>query len=113
MSCRRWIRFGLMGMVLCGVGAIRAGEPPKHQTADVDELRQKVSDLTTENKALRDQVAKLQEQVKQLRSPAIIQTQPGQSGRQVPNNWVPREFNGTTYYLIPLETNQARQQNPR
>jgi cell division septum initiation protein DivIVA len=99
--------------VLCGVGAIHAGEPPKHETAAVDELRQKVSDLSAENKSLRDQVDKLQEQVKRLRSRAIVQMQPGQPGRQVPNNWVPHEFNGTTCYLIPLATNQARQQNPR
>lgn len=81
-------------MALCGVGAIRAGEPPRHEDAAVDQLLQRVSDLTSENKSLRDQVAWLQEQVKQLRSRRIVQTQPGQPGRQVPGNWVPREFNG-------------------
>ena len=107
MSCTL-IRFGLMGLLFCGVGAIRAGEPPKHETADVDELRQEVSDLTAENKSLRDQVAKLQEQVKRLRSRAVVQTQPGQPGRQVPNDWIPRQFNGTTYYLVPLQAKTPR-----
>ena len=26
---------------------------------------------------------------------------------QIPPNWIPRQFNGQTYYLIPLQDNQA------
>ena len=72
---------------------------------EADELRQKLADLTTENKSLREQVAQLQEQVKQLRSRPIVQPQPRQPLGSMPRNWVPREFDGMTYYLVPLESN--------
>ena len=113
MLSRRFIHFGLATVVLAGVGTISADEPLKGEAHDSTELRQLLSDLSKENQSLKDEVARLKQKVKELQSCVIIQTPPGAGARQVPDNWVPHQFNGVTYYIVPLNADRGRATSSR
>ena len=40
--------------------------------------------------------------------PNVVVAPPAAKGSQVPPNWQPFEFNGATYYVIPLEQRDPR-----
>ena len=103
------IRFVLVCGVLGGVFSIRADEPKKTdpKDAEIATLREKVAQQADEIQQLK---AKLLE-VEAARALNLIFTPPerapaageqGPTGNRVPPHWVPRQFNGETYYLIPL-----------
>ena len=69
-----------------------------------------------ENTKLRARVQELEEEVERLQvaqlrlkqNKAIAVPQPGVPGQsQVPPTWKPFEFNGMTYYVVPLGDNQG------
>ena len=118
------IRFVLACGILGGVSAIRADEPSKPDSKDqqIEALREKVREQAAE-------IARLKRQVQELRAregakapgapaprlvppPGVVPPagpnpiRPGTQGNAVPPNWIPREFNGTTYYLIPLSPDE-------
>ena len=84
--------------VLGSVWAVAANERQEPKPSEVEALRDRV-------KALEDRVAAMEEQVRV--APRLLRTP-----RQVPERWQPREFNGMTYYVIPIEQDPDRQ-SPR
>ena len=57
---------------------------------------------------LQQQVVKLEERVAKLEQrPTMVvptATIPALRGQQVPESWTQREFNGQTYWIVPLDT---------
>ena len=79
---------------------------------EVGKLRRESKDLRADNDALK---RKLEEYERVLRwrrdnRPGALVIPPeaprGQPGNAVPKNWKPFEFNGATYYLVPLKAEQ-------
>jgi hypothetical protein len=83
--------------VLGGVWAMAANEPQSPKPSELEDLKDRV-------KALEDKVATLEKQLRVgprvPRTPTLPQLP---RGRQVPEGWLPREFNGIPYYVIPIE----------
>jgi hypothetical protein len=78
-------------------------------------LRKQNLDLRKDNDALKQQFQEYKDVVKQLRSnrgTLVIPPQPapGQATGKVPQSWQPFEFNGATYYVIPLRDGDAKEQ---
>ena len=84
--------------VLGVVWAVTANERQEPKPSEVEALRDRV-------KALEDRVAALEGQVHM--APRLLRTPP-----HVPERWQPREFNGITYYVIPIEQD-PNGQSPR
>jgi hypothetical protein len=96
----------------------------------VDSMQRLVKDLSDENLKMRREIKDLQDQKERLSRaladcearlekqrenqgalnvpPNVLVAPPAPKGNQVPPNWQPFEFNGTTYYVVPLS--QQRQQ---
>jgi hypothetical protein len=81
-----------------------------------ESLQKENADLRAKVRGLEDQVIALQRELAALRAQRPILTSPPtavpnpsrpmvpvQPGTQVPNNWQQREFNGMTYYVVPLK----------
>jgi hypothetical protein len=66
-------------------------------------LEQLVKDYQDENAALRERVTDLERQVETLKQNRVVNVvpQPG-APAQVPPGWKPFQFNGGTYYVVPL-----------
>ena len=71
-------------------------------------LEQLVNDYQDENAALRGRVKELEGQVQTLKQSRVVNIvpQPATPG-QVPQNWKPFQFNGATYYVVPLAAGRA------
>ena len=121
----------LIGCVALLVAPTAANEPPKRaETSPADsradriaELERRVAELTRENEKFKHlwtqaetdkqlaerQVKRLREQLERrptrLVPPAIprLRSPPD----TVPPNWSPRQFNGITYYIVPLGQRQG------
>jgi hypothetical protein len=66
-----------------------------------------------ENAALRAQVAELEARVVRLQRKAVMLPQPNVPGQsQVPPGWQPFQFNGMTYYVVPLSDGQGAPARP-
>ena len=70
-------------------------------------LEQLVKDYQDENAALKERVQELERQVETLKQNRTITVtpQPG-TANPVPPSWQPFQFNGATYYLVPLSDQQ-------
>jgi hypothetical protein len=95
--------------ILAGTSTIRADEPakPDPKDAEIAALRAKLKAQTEEIQKLRAELKDLKalRELKVLVQPPQAVPAPGAlngNGQGVPPTWIPREFNGTTYYLIPL-----------
>ena len=78
-------------------------------------LRKQNLDLRKDNDALKRQLQDYEQTLKQLRSnrgTVVVppQPSPGQATEKVPQSWQPFEFNGATYYVIPLRDGDAKEQ---
>src|SRR5438270_8025118 len=77
-------------------------------------LRKQNKDLRADNDALKRQLQDYEQMLKHLRSNrgTLVPPQqaPQQGTGQVPQNWRPFEFNGATYYVIPLRDGDAKGQ---
>jgi hypothetical protein len=83
--------------VLGGVWAVAASEQQSPKPSELEALKDRV-------KALEEKVATLENQLRvsprMPRTPGLPQLP---RGRRVPDGWLPREFNGIPYYVIPIE----------
>jgi len=82
--------------VLGSVWAMAASEQPDSNSSEFEKLKDRV-------KLLEDRVATLEKE--RMVIPRVPRTpeMPWQPpGRQAPEGWVPREFNGHRYYVIPI-----------
>lgn len=60
---------------------------------------------SSEFKALERRVEVLETWLGQPRRPGIVPVpSPRLRGRQIPKDWLPREFNGMRYYIIPIDS---------
>jgi len=78
-------------------------------------LRKQNLDLRKDNDALKRQLQDYEQMLKQLRSnrgTLVIPPQPapGPASEKVPQSWQPFEFNGATYYVIPLRAGEGKEQ---
>ena len=70
-------------------------------------MEQLVKDYQDENLALRERVKELEGQVETLKQNRTVNVVPQPNaaaapGQQVPQNWTPFQFNGATYYVVPV-----------
>lgn len=115
-----FVRAVLTVAILAGTSTIRADEPAKTDPKDVEisALREKVTAQSDEIHKLRAELKELKakQQMKALvvpQPPNAPQTVPApgamkDNAGRIPPTWIPREFNGMTYYLIPLGEDAAR-----
>ena len=88
--------------ILHSVGAERANTP-----SEMQELRQKVV-------ALEEQVRELQKKIESFeKRPAFTSVGPTPPGVNPPANGIPRRFNGDLYYIVPLQNQEAKPEEPR
>lgn len=82
--------------VLGGMWAVAAEEPQSDKPSELDALKARI-------KTLEDRVATLEkERLVIPRVPRMPEMPWQPPGRQVPEGWAPREFNGHRYYVIPI-----------
>ncbi len=88
--------------VLGGVWAMAAEKPQGEKPSELDALKERI-------RTLEERVAALE------RERMVVPRVPGRPempwqppGRQVPKGWVPREFNGHRYYVIPIAQDPNR-----
>ena len=82
--------------------------------AENSDLRKQSENLRADNEALRRQLEAYEARVRQLRDnrgtfvipPEALRVAPSRGGG-VPEAWKPFEFNGATYYVIPLKDGEA------
>jgi hypothetical protein len=111
MLGRMVVRGGLALLLLGALSAAPAEQPQTHPDSEAT-IRSLESQLATErahNQELTDRVIKmsremadLRKQLEAARAAATLRV-PVQPGRQVPEGWTLRQFNGMTYYLVPLD----------
>jgi hypothetical protein len=77
---------------------------PADEGAETARLRRRVAELETQVERLQAKVRQL-ESTPQARPAPRLPSMPGSELRlEAPgHNWVPREFNGRTYYLVPCD----------
>jgi len=92
-------------VVFLAVGRIAVSTQAANEGGSANELEQ-----------LRQQVAKLEERVAKLekRPTLVVPTTavPGKPVPRVPDDWVQRQFNGQTYWIVPLDTATKVQSKP-
>ena len=98
------LRFAFGAVLVAGLGAA-ADNPGAGKPSETEQLRSRVRDLVsevaalkTENFELRAQVRLLQARLASTGNPAVV---PAPS---IPENWKRSQFNGLTYYLVPLDS---------
>jgi hypothetical protein len=80
----------LAAVILCAAGA--SSEPPK-ESSEIEQLRKEVAELRQRISSVEDR----------MRDRSIITVRPYPPHRPIPKNWRPFEFNGMTYYVIPID----------
>lgn len=108
------ITAGLLSAILISV-AFAVGGPDPAPNAD---LQARVDALTKELEALKPlpkQITELKEEIRELKLQISVlraqpTTTPAPSG--VPENAIPREFNGATVYFIPVDSNPRTKTRP-
>ena len=120
--------FGIVLLSLLSLLSFSFAAAPATQPSPEEEnrrLRDIVADKDLQIRALKDQLARKEQALKQLRQriPTLI-VPPGQpvptprlpeavvpyrwpADQPVPKGWVPVPFNGSNYYLIPLQAEKA------
>ena len=86
-----------------------ARAPLTDSDAQIRSLKEKIVSQARENLILRRRVKELEARVEELKqSKAVVVPQPGVPGQaQVPPSWKPFEFNGMTYYVVPLRDGEG------
>jgi hypothetical protein len=101
------IRCGIATVLLGGLGVA----PALDQSAPDNQLSAQVAELEKQNAELKKENAKLKGEIRQLQVQLAVTQQvvspPAQP--KVPSNWTQKQFNGITYYLVPLGGSQAEQ----
>jgi hypothetical protein len=120
MSSRRYGQLALACVIVSAIVCVAPSSaeqavppaPAAPAAKDPAKLIKSLEDLLKgyqeENAALRAQVAELEAQVVRLQRKAVMVPQPGVPGQsQVPPGWQPFQFNGMTYYVVPLGDGQG------
>lgn len=100
-------------VVACLVAPSRAQEKGQEKKKDpaavLKSLEQRVKDYQDENATLRERVKELEGQVRTLKQNRVVNVvpQPGGTAGQVPPHWKSFQFNGGTYYVVPLAEGQG------
>ena len=107
MTLRSVVRGVVAVLVL---GTISAG-PVSDATQDrVRELEAKLSAAEQRGIQLTKKNLELEKQVKQLQLQlAVMQVAPPQELKTMPDGWKPFQFNGMTYYVVPLDAGRGDQ----
>lgn len=88
--------------VLGSVWAMAAGQKADSSPSEIEKLKDRV-------KTLEDKVAAMEKQLQvSPRVPRALPLPQFPRSRQAPDSWLPREFNGIPYYVIPLEQDPNR-----
>ena len=89
----------IVSLAVALVAVTRVAVPTKAETE---------TSVASELEKLQQQVVKLEERVAKLEQrPTVVvptATIPALRGQQAPENWTQREFNGQTYWIVPLDT---------
>jgi hypothetical protein len=94
--------FVLICGALGGIAVLAAGGDDAGEASDLEGLKQQV-------KALEQRVAALEKRLGQGPTPRVFpMPSPRLPDRQVPKDWLPREFNGVPYYIIPIQNEPNR-----
>ena len=113
---RRLATVASLVIAACLVAPSRAQENNQEKKKDpaqvLKSLEQMVKEYQDENAALRERVKELEGQVQTLKQNRVVNIvpQPGTAG-QVPPSWKPFQFNGGTYYVVPLAAGKGGDQN--
>ena len=118
MSSRRYRQLAVACVIVSATFCVAPSSaeqaaPAAPGAKDPEKLMKSLEDLLKgyqdENATLRARVKELEAQVEKLKqSKAVVITQPAAPGQpQVPPSWKPFEFNGMTYYVVPLEDSRG------
>jgi hypothetical protein len=114
MPTRPLRRFAIVASVVIAAALVAPSRAQEKQPAKrkdpaevMKSLEQLVKDYQDENVALRERVKELEGQVQALKQNRVVNVvpqpaTPGQVQGQVPPTWQPFQFNGATYYVVPL-----------
>jgi hypothetical protein len=102
----RLMLVGSVVLIACLVAPSRAQEKKKDPAEVLKTLEQMLNDYRDENATLKARVKDLEGQVQNLKQSRVINVvpQPGATA-QPPPSWKPFQFNGATYYVVPLASN--------
>ena len=99
----------LVGLIIIAAGSVSLAEPAKQAPTDGSmrerALRQMLADMADKNARLEEESKRLKDEINLLkarRAVEIPRVAPQQSAPSVPKDWKPFNFNGQTYYVIPL-----------
>ena len=108
-SFRRLALVAAAAVAACSVAPSPAQEKKKNPAEAMKALEQMLNDYRDENATLRERVKELEGQVATLKQNRVVNIvpQPG-AANQVPPNWKPFQFNGGTYYIVPLKAGKAQ-----
>ena len=121
MSGRMLIGGGLALVLLGGLSAAPAeqgqnctDEQQQQQQATVQSLEKQLAAERARNQQLTDELAKAKRELSDLRTQLQVGRQaqlrwanPVPPTPSVPEGWQSRQFNGMTYYVVPLHSEQA------
>lgn len=113
-------RMSLVGLalgisVVAGLGAVSAdSSQPANPTEREKQLAQHVGDLASQLAQLRQENAQLkaENQLLRARLAMVAQVNRQRAPASVPDNWTPRQFNGMTFYLVPLDAGRPAATQP-
>ena len=106
-----------VALIACWVAPSRAQEKKKDPAEVLKALEQMLNDYRDENATLKARVKDLEGQVQTLKQSRVINVVPQQQGagaqQPPPPSWKPFQFNGGTYYIVPLAANGGGAGNDR
>ena len=98
----------ILGSVLFAVSFVSPGIAEQAAPADPEKAAKSPDELVRqyrrENEKLRARVKQLEAEVEALKKSRAITLAPQPAAPAVPPTWKPFQFNGATYYMVPLET---------
>ena len=111
MTSRRWLAVVLFCVAVAAVRWVAADNDVPEADNTVAELSKRVQALEARLDALERRTIEISPlaqavpamQMAPVYVPGAVQPQP-----QVPSNWTPHQFNGMTYYILPLANGAAR-----
>jgi hypothetical protein len=91
---------GVLSIVALAIAETNEPDGPKDMAAQVKGLKNEVD-------SLQSRLAKLEKQVGELANLTKVYPAPGE-----PRGWKPFQFNGQTYYLVPVKEETATPNSP-
>jgi hypothetical protein len=118
MTSTHLIRVLALSGVLAGALALRADEPskPDARDAEIAALKAKVQDQAQEIRRLKtelDAARRIPLGTLKILPSVPAPLLPARPESRVPPDWQAREFNGTTFYIVPLSFDAPARNAPR